>query len=91
MGTVLQLLKMDLGISHSSRDTFFFTLLEASESELKQKGIVLNLENAADQMLLSDFTSWHYRKRTEDVPLSRNLDFRIKNRIVKSRCENYVG
>nr|DAY63880.1 MAG TPA: Head Tail Connector Protein [Caudoviricetes sp.] len=91
METVLQLLKMDLGISHTGRDTFFKALLESSQKEIEKKGFKLNLEDVEDQVLLSDYASWRYRKRTEDVPMARNLNLRIKDRIVQARGENYVG
>lgn len=91
METVLQLLKMDLGISHTGRDTFFKALLASSQKEIEKKGFKLNLEDVEDQVLLSDYAAWRYRKRAEDVPLARNLNLRIKDRIVKARGENYVG
>lgn len=92
MEIVLQLLKMDLGISSNSRDTFFNALLKSNKAELEKKGVTLDVEkNVEDQVLLSDYSAWIYRKRTEDAPLARNLDFRIKNRIVKARGDNYVG
>lgn len=91
MDNVLILFKLDLGISHNLRDTYFYATLNSSKSELEKKGIILDLNDIEDQMLLSDYSTWKYRKRTEDVPLSKNLDYRIKNRIVKSRGDNYVG
>ena len=91
METVLQLLKMDLGISHTLRDTYFNALLSSSKSEIEKKGVVLDLDNIEDQMLLSDYATWTYRKRTDDVPLARNLELRIRNKIIKARGDNYVG
>lgn len=91
METVLQLLKMDLGISHTGRDTFFEALLASSKKEMEKKGFKLSLEDVEDQVLLSDYAAWRYRKRIEDVPMARNLNLRIKDRIVQARGENYVG
>lgn len=90
METVLSLLKIDLGITHNLRDTFFNTLLTTCNAELARKGIDLDLSAVDDQMLLSDYSAWQYRKRTEDVPLANNLQWRIRNRIVKGRS-GYVG
>lgn len=88
METVLALLKIDLGITHNLRDTFFNAQIEACKGEIEGKGIALDLTNAEDQILLSDYTVWRYRTRTEDIPLSNNLHWRIRNRIVKERA-NY--
>lgn len=87
METVLQLLKIDLGISHNVRDAFFTALLLSSQKELEQKGIPLELTRIEDQILLSDYSAWVYRKRTENIPLSQNLQFRIRNRVVKERAK----
>lgn len=85
METVLNLLKIDLGITHTLRDTFFTTLLQAVQKEIESKGITIDLTNTEDQMLLSDYAAWKYRKRQEDVGMSQNLLFRIRNRVVKAR------
>lgn len=86
MENTLKLLKIDLGITHEKRDAYFNALLQGVLKELENKGILLDLEEAEDQMLLSDYAAWQYRKRQEDMPLARNLDWRIKNRIVKARA-----
>jgi len=83
--TILALLKIDLGITHTLRDTFFTALLQSSQTEIEGKGIVLVLTDIEDQMLLSDYAAWKYRKRQEDVGMSQNLSVRIRNRIVKVR------
>lgn len=83
--TVLKLLKMDLGITHSARDEYFLSFLNGCKSEIERKGITLDLNNLDDQILLSDYAAWMYRKRQEDVPLASNIQLRIRNRIVKER------
>lgn len=86
METVLNLLKIDLGITHTLRDTFFTALLNACQAEIEAKGITIDLVNSVeDQMLLSDYAAWKYRKRQEDVGMPQNLLFRIRNRVVKVR------
>lgn len=90
VNTTLELLKMDLGISHNERDEYFETLLLSAKTELEAKGIKLNEASVYDNLLISDYAAWLYRKRTENVPLARNLEFRIKNRIIKKRSEGDV-
>lgn len=86
METVLALFKIDLGISHEKRDTYFTTHISACSDELQRKGITLDLTSDDDAMLLSDYAVHQYRHRDEDVPLARNLQLRINNRKVRSRC-----
>jgi hypothetical protein len=85
METILTLLKFDLGILHDLRDAYFIRLLEAAKDEIERRGIVLDLKAADDQMLLSDYAAWIYRKRQEDVPLANNIQHRLRNRIIKER------
>lgn len=87
MQTVLEMLKVDLGISHQSRDVYLNNVIQGCVEELKDKGIMLDLEQTDDAMLLSDYAAWRYRKRTEDVPLAKNLDLRIKNVRTKERAK----
>ena len=86
MDEVLKLLKLDLGISHDKRDSYFIALLESAQMELSRKGIALNLTQADDVMLLSDYAAWLYRKRQEDVPMSNHLNWRLMNRKVRGRA-----
>jgi hypothetical protein len=85
METVLSLLKIDLGISHNLRDAFFIKLIQGSLGEIQKRGIKLDLNNAADQMLLTDYAAWTYRKRQEDAPLASNIQHRLRNRIIEER------
>lgn len=86
METVLLLLKQDFGIKSDNRDVYFTSLLKAAEKELKRKGITLNLDSTDDQVLLADYTAWNYRNRQKDIGLSKNLQVRIRNRIIKERA-----
>jgi len=84
--TVLQMFKIDLGISHNVRDAYFNNFLLACQKELEEKKIILDLTLIEDIMLLSDYASWNYRNRTENVELAKNLQLRIRNRIMRERA-----
>ncbi|MDH5161508.1 hypothetical protein [Heyndrickxia oleronia] len=81
--TLLNLLKLDLGITHNLRDTYFNNILDSSYNEIITMGASLNLTNTDDQMLIVDFAAWNYRNRQENIPLSRSIQFRIHNRLIK--------
>jgi hypothetical protein len=80
---LLELLKLDLGITHNLRDTYFSNVLESSANELSNMGVLLDYTLSEDQMLVVDYAAWTYRKRQENAPLARNLQFRINNRVIK--------
>lgn len=79
----LQLLKLDLGITHNLRDTYFSNVLETAYMELSKMGLDLTLSTVEDMQLIVDYAVWNYRKRQEDVGLSRSLKFRIHNRVIQ--------
>ena len=85
MQTLLNLLKLDLGITHNLRDAFFLQLLDGTIKEIERRGITIDKSSADDQMLVVDYSCWVYRKRQEDVPLANNIQHRIRNRIIKER------
>ena len=87
METILSLFKIDLGITHNLRDSFFIQLIKSSIEEIERRGITLNLQAADDQMLIVDYAAWTYRKRLEDIPLANNIQHRLRNRIIKERIE----
>ncbi|MEK3955375.1 hypothetical protein [Psychrobacillus sp. FSL K6-1464] len=79
----LQLLKLDLGITHGLRDTYFTNILKTSNIELSKMGVDLSIATVEDMQLIVDYAVWNYRKRQEDVGLSRNLKYRINNRVIQ--------
>lgn len=85
MDTVLNLLKIDLGITHNLRDAYLIPLIQSSKNEIERRGITLDLSVIGDQILLSDYAAWVYRKRLEDAPLSSNIRARLRNRIIEER------
>jgi hypothetical protein len=85
MDDILQLLKLDLGVTHNLRDAYFIQLLQASQKEIEKRGITLNLKAVEDQILLADYSAWVYRKRQEDIPLANNIQARLRNRIIEER------
>lgn len=85
METILNLLKTDLGILHTLRDSYFLTLLDSALQEIERRGITIDQSSADDQMLLADYAAWMYRKRQEDIPLANNIQHRLRNRIIKER------
>lgn len=85
MNTLLNLIKLDLGITHTLRDAFFIQLLQSSMQEIERRGIDLDITKADDQMLICDYAAWTYRKRQEDIPLANNIQHRIRNRIIAER------
>lgn len=76
-----------MGITHTLRDAFFIQLINGVIKEVERRGITLDLKSADDQMLIVDYACWTYRKRQEDIPLSNNIQHRLRNRIIEERVK----
>lgn len=87
LSTLLGMFKFDLGIRHNLRDNEYKTLLHVSKNELERKGVSFDLSKIDDLMLISDYASWTYRKRQEDIPLANNLISRINTRIIQKAAK----
>lgn len=85
MDVILELFKLDLGVTHNLRDEIFNNLLYACRGEIERRGIALDLNRTDDKLLLCDYALWQYRKRNEDVSLPQNIQMRIKNRVMRRR------
>ena len=83
----LNFFKLDMGITQDKRDKYFTALIEAAQKELERKGILLDEKSIDDVILLADYAAWIYRKRQEDIPISPNLQIRIRNRTVLKRSK----
>ncbi|MEK5429707.1 hypothetical protein MKY88_02480 [Lysinibacillus sp. FSL R7-0073] len=80
----LQLLKLDLSITHNLRDAYFINALETAKKEIEKMGVgMADATSVEDTKLIVDYAVWNYRKRQEDVGLPRNLKFRIHNRVIQ--------
>jgi predicted Rdx family selenoprotein len=86
MEALLNLFKIDMGITHNLRDAFFIQLIKSSIQEIERRGITLDKTKADDQILIVDYAVWTYRKRQEDIPLANNIQHRLRNRIIKERA-----
>jgi len=83
IATCLSLFKLDLGITHNLRDSFFSNLIQSTISELEGMGVDLSSSTVEDIQLTVDYSSWMYRKRDQDVGLPRRLKFKINNRVIQ--------
>lgn len=82
----VSLLKIALGVSHSARDGYFTTMINGIISELAGRGCDLDLTEDEDLMLVVDYAEFRYRNRDGDKAMPRNLELRVRNRIVKGRA-----
>ena len=63
--TVLALLKADLGVTHTKRDEYFAALIAAASKMLRDEGVVLDLSDQGDQLLLEMYAAHLHERRQQ--------------------------
>lgn len=85
---VLALVKARLGISTAVRDSYLTAIINGVIDELtKEKGIVLDDNNAAHLMFCVDYATWRYQAVQHHAPtasnnagaMPRHLQYRLHN------------
>lgn len=83
---ILELVKFNLGISTSVRDTYLLQIIKSTRSQLKNSGI--DPEGQSEDycneyyLYLHDEVCWLYRNRGGEIALSSGLRFRRNNLII---------
>ena len=86
--TTLSLLKMKLGISTTSRDSYLRVVLDSVKTEmLSNHQIELDELDHHDMMFLIDFAVYRYENTGDGLP--RSLQYRLHNMILtKKRADS---
>lgn len=88
---VLELVKARLGITTAVRDVYLTAIISGVIDELtKEKGIVLNADDAHHLMFVVDYATWRYQSVGDGTtaytgqPMStpRHLQYRLHNLII---------
>lgn len=89
--TVLKLVKATLGYSTDVRDMLLKKIIESVVDELeKNKGIVLDEKNNEQVMFICDLVVFRYKNQGASI-MPRNLEYRLRNIIVRYRGKADVG
>lgn len=84
--TALALLKADLGYYDAAipaeLETYLSSILASAEKRILRAGVVLVPGNVDDDLFLSMYAAWMYRKRIDGSPKPEMLQDEIRNRQV---------
>lgn len=90
MVDALKLLKADLGILHDKLDQdVLIPRIKSAKEDIEREGIKIDMENMSHVVIVTDYASWLYRKRTQDVPFPRSLRFRMNNLLYSQKGGTY--
>lgn len=88
MDEILQLFKLNIGISSCAKDELYETRIKAVIEEFDRQGITINEYAADDQMLVADYAAWEHRKLDTGEDMPKNIERRILRRKTRARCGN---
>lgn len=79
--TMLEMLKIDLGISTTAYDTRLEQYLESAKEYIICEGINLDSEIVSDMNLVVMYAAWLWRKRDTNEGMPRMLRWNLNNRL----------
>lgn len=89
--SILNLVKAVLGYRSAVRDELLKVIIKSVITELKDnKGIVLELKSDEQVMFIVDLAAFRYKHQGGET-MPRNLEYRLRNLIIKYRGKNDVG
>lgn len=85
--TMLEALKVDLGISTNAYDNRLRQYLQAAAEAIRTEGITLDLQSFQDSQLQIMYAAWLWRKRDSQDGMPRMLRWLMNNRLFSEKVE----
>ena len=86
--TMLEMLKIDLGISTTAYDARLTQYLAAAADAIKTEGITLDDTLASDGNLQVMYAAWLWRKRDTGEGMPRMLRYLLNNRLFAEKVKS---
>lgn len=85
--TMLEMLKVDLGISTEVYDNRLLQYLESAKDYIKKEGITLDDSVVSDGNLVIMYAAWLWRKRDTAEGMPRMLRWNLNNRLFAEKVQ----
>ena len=82
---LLQMLKVDLGISTSAYDERLNQYLVSAEDAIRIEGIDLDVTATSDANMIVMYAAWLWKKRDTGEGIPRNLRWMMNNRLFSQK------
>lgn len=83
--TMLEMLKVDLGISTTAYDSRLPQYIDSARVAIKHEGIDIDENVISDANLIIMYASWLWRKRDTAEGMPRMLRWQLNNRLFKEK------
>lgn len=85
MAIVLEMLKVDLGISTDAYDNRFSQYIDYAVEEITREGITLDASAPNDLNLIAMYSAWLWRKRDSGDGMPRMLRYALNNKLLAQK------
>ncbi len=85
--TILEMLKVELGVSTDAYDETFTMIIEYAVDEIQREGIELDLSAVSDETLVSMYAAWLWRKRETGEGMPRMVRYALNNRLFSQKMQ----
>lgn len=82
---MLQMLKIDLGITGTAYDDRLLQILTAAAQMITREGVTLS-DSVEDQQLQVAYAAWLWRRRDSGAEMPRMLRWMLNNRIFSEKA-----
>ena len=84
--TILEMVKIDLGISTSAYDQRLGQYITSAQDYIAREGITLD-DKASDMNLVAMYAAWLWRKRDTTESMPRMLRWNLNNRLFAQKVD----
>lgn len=85
--TMLEMLKVDLGISTTAYDSRLTQYLASAKDYIINEGITLDENTVSDMNLVVMYAAWLWRKRDTTEAMPRMLRWNLNNRLFYEKAD----
>lgn len=82
---MLDMLKIDLGISTTVYDIRLTQYIATAKAEIKREGIVIDEDSISDCSLVIMYAAWLWRKRESGEGMPRMIRYALNNRLFSEK------
>lgn len=87
---MLEMLKVDLGITKQNYDERLKTYLQTAAAEIKREGITIR-DTVSDGNLVVVYAAWMWRRRQTGEGMPRMLRYQLNNRLFSEKLTEDEG
>lgn len=84
---MLEMLKVDLGISTTAYDQRLTQYLESASAAIVTEGVTIDMSDVSDANLVIMYAAWLWRKRDTGEGMPRSIRWMLNNRLFSEKID----